>query len=194
MRRSVFNKLTGEGSLTLSELSALSQIMGAAAVVLSLLYLSRQVRQNTHAVRSANATTLQIEFRGLARTLYANSDTAAILLNGMAGKPSSSPGEQLATHAWFFDIFKMAELGHYHYRNGDLDPDLWQASLRFYRTWFDSPGMRAYWEVRRSIFVPEFRQLVDEVLASPLETLRPDQLVEKRHATNPEATVASHGQ
>ena len=81
--------------MTLSDLSLLSQIIGSAAVVLSLLYLSRQIRQNTHAVRSANATTLQLEFRSLARTLYTNPETASILLTGMAGKPSSNPGEQL---------------------------------------------------------------------------------------------------
>ena len=168
--------------MTLSDLSALSQIIGAIAVVVSILYLSRQIRQNTHAVRSANATTLQVEFRGLARTLYTNPETAAILLNGMAGTPNSKPGEQLAAHAWFFDIFKMAELGYFHYRNGDLDPDLWHASLKFYRTWFDSPGMRAYWAVRKSVFIPDFQQVVDQALAAPMDMIRPDQLVEKRQA------------
>jgi hypothetical protein len=168
--------------VTLSDLSTLSQIIGAIAVVVSLLYLSRQVRQNTHAVRSANATTLQVEFRGLARTLYSNPETSAILLNGMAGKASASPSEQLAAHAWFFDIFKMAELAFFHYRNGDLDPELWHASLRFYRTWFDSPGMRAYWAVRKSVFIPDFQQVVDQALAAPLDIARPDQLVEQRQA------------
>jgi hypothetical protein len=164
--------------MTLSDLSALSQIIGAA-VVFSLLYLSRQIRQNTHAVRSANATTLQTEFRGLARTLYMNNDTAAIVLNGLNGKPAESPADQLGAHAWFFDILKMAELGYFHYRNGDLDPELWDASLRFYRTWFDSPGMRAYWSARRSVFVPDFQEAMDGWLAAPMEIVRPDQLVEK---------------
>ena len=168
--------------MTLSDLNSLSQIIGALAVVVSLLYVSRQIRQNTHAVRSANATTLQVEFRGLARTLYSNPETSAILLNGMAGKPNSSPGEQLAAHAWFFDIFKMAELGYFHYRNGDLDPDLWHASLRFYLTWFDSPGMRAYWAVRKSVFIPDFQQLIDQALARPMDVIRPDQLVVHRQA------------
>ena len=168
--------------MTLSDLSTLSQIIGAVAVVISLLYVSRQIRQNTHAVRSANATTLQVEFRGLARTLYSDPETSAILLNAMAGKASASSGAHLAAHAWFFDIFKMAELGYFHYRNGDLDAELWDASWRFYRTWFDSPGMRAYWEVRKSVFIPGFQLLVDQALATPMDLVRPDQLVEQRQA------------
>lgn len=166
--------------MSLSDLSSLSQVVGALAVIFSLLYLSRQIRQNTHAIRSANATTLQTEFRGLARTLYTNPETGSIVLAGMAAKPGLSPGEQLAAHAWFFDILKMAELGYFHYRNGDLDPDLWNASLRFYRTWFDSPGMRAYWQVRRPVFVPDFQRAMDEWLAASPEFERPDQLVDRR--------------
>jgi hypothetical protein len=110
----------------------------------------------------------------------------------MAWPASRAPvrGTQLAAHAWFFDIFKMAELGYFHYRNGDLDPDLWHASLRFYRTWFDSPGMRSYWEVRKSVFVPDFQQLVDEALASPMDLIRPDELVEQRR-TGTATTAAS---
>lgn len=168
--------------MTLADLSSLSQVIGAVAVVLSLLYLSRQIRQNTHAVRMANATTLQTEFRGLARTLYSNPDTATIVLDGMAGRPGLSPGEQLAAHAWFFDILKMAELGYFHFRKGDLDPELWDASLRFYRTWFDSPGVRAYWAVRRSVFIPDFQRAMDQWLTTPMDLVRPDQLVERRRA------------
>ncbi|MDP2857143.1 MAG: hypothetical protein Q8P50_04100 [Bacillota bacterium] len=165
--------------MTLSQISDLSQLVGALAVVFSLLYLSRQIRQNTHAVRMANATTLQTEFRGLARTLYADTNTAAIVLAGMKGEPVGSPAGQLAAHAWFFDLLKMAELGHYHFRNGDLDPQLWDASLRFYRSWFDSPGVRAYWEVRRSVFMPEFQQAMDEWLRMDMDLVRPDHLAER---------------
>jgi hypothetical protein len=127
----------------------------------------------------ANAATLQTEFRGLARTLYTDRKTADIVLRALSGAPADTPADQLAAHAWFFDILKMAELGYFHYRSGDLDPEFWEASLRFYRTWFDPPGMRNYWAVRRSVFVPSFQTAMDGWLATPMEIIRPDQLVEK---------------
>ena len=168
--------------MTLSDLGTLSQIIGALAVVFSLPYLARQIRQNTRAIRMANATTLQTEFRGLARTLYSDREVAALVVHGMSGKPAASPGDQLSVNAWFFDILKMAELGHYHYRHGDLDPALWEASLTFYRSWFDSPGMRAYWAQRRAVFMPEFRVAMDEWLGSEPAIVRPDQLADQMAA------------
>lgn len=176
--------------MDLSLVSTLSEVTAAFAVVLSLLYLGRQVRQNTRALRSANATALQTEFRGLARTLYSRRETAEAVLNGMSGAPARSPADQLGAHAWFFDLLKMAELGHFHYRNGDLDTELWDASLRFYRTWFDSPGMRAYWAVRRSVFVPEFQRAMDGWLGGGMDLIRPDQLVKRAAATPTSADQA----
>ena len=140
-----------------SDLAAISQVIGAVAVVISLLYLSRQIRQNTRAVQMANATTVQNNFQGLARSLYSNQYTVSAVLKGMKADEPQSPADQLAAYAWFFDMMKTAELAHFHFRHGDLDPALWQASLAFYRAYFDTPGMRG-WRARRSAFVPDSRR------------------------------------
>jgi hypothetical protein len=41
--------------MSLNDLANLGQIIGAIAVVISLIYLALQIRQNTNAVRSATA-------------------------------------------------------------------------------------------------------------------------------------------
>ena len=53
--------------MTWTELGALGEVLGAIAVVVSLVYLSRQVRQNTQAVRTANAANVQANVPQLAR-------------------------------------------------------------------------------------------------------------------------------
>ena len=47
-------------------LSNFAQVVGAIAVVATLVYLSAQVKQNTEAIQCANATTVQINFQNLA--------------------------------------------------------------------------------------------------------------------------------
>ena len=44
-------------------LSNFAQVVGAIAVVATLVYLSAQVKQNTEAIQCANATTVQINFQ-----------------------------------------------------------------------------------------------------------------------------------
>jgi hypothetical protein len=41
--------------MTWSDIGVLAELLGAIGVIASLIYLSRQVRQNTRAVRMANA-------------------------------------------------------------------------------------------------------------------------------------------
>jgi len=48
--------------MNLNDLANLGQIIGAVAVVVSLLYVAVQIRQNTNAVRSATAQTVHEHF------------------------------------------------------------------------------------------------------------------------------------
>ena len=61
-----------------SAVGALAELVGAAAVVASLVYLSREVGQNTHAVRTANAVTAQANFRHLARLFYTDDPLSSV--------------------------------------------------------------------------------------------------------------------
>ena len=145
---------------------AIGELLGALAVVVSLVYLSRQVRQNTDAVRTANAAAVQGNFQRLARVFYTDRELGALALKCMSGDSLQRPEDRLAAWAYFFDLLKTAELAHRQYLRGDLDADLWEASLAFYRAYFETPGFRAYWEDRKSAFVPEFRAAMESWLGS----------------------------
>jgi hypothetical protein len=153
-------------SLSWSAFGAIGQLLGAAAVVVSLFYLSRQVRQYTAAVRTANAAAVQSNFQKLARVFYTDRQLGALVLRTMSGKLPENPEDRLAVWAYFFDMLKTAELAHRHYLRGDLEADLWEASLAFYRAYFDTPGFRMYWRERQGAFVPQFREAMTSWLGS----------------------------
>jgi hypothetical protein len=50
--------------MTLNDLANLGQIIGAIAVVISLIYVAFQIRQNTAAIRSATAQTVHEQVAG----------------------------------------------------------------------------------------------------------------------------------
>ena len=163
--------------MTLTEFGAVGEVVGAIGVIISLIYLSRQVRQNTQAVRTGNATSVQGNFQQLARVLYTDRGTGALMLRAMSGDADLSSEEQYAAYAYFFDFLKTAELAHYQFLRGELDGPLWEASLVFYKAYFDTPGFRAYWQRRQSAFVPEFREAMRGWLAERSGLERPDQMV-----------------
>ena len=71
--------------MTWSDIGVLAELLGAIGVIASLIYLSRQVRQNTRAVRMANAAAGQNNFQQLARFLYEDREGCALILRAMQG-------------------------------------------------------------------------------------------------------------
>lgn len=157
--------------------SAIGELIGAVAVVISLVYLSRQVHQNTTAVRTGNAVSVQGNFQQLARMFYTDREMGALVLRYMAGEMDVPPADRIAVYAYFFDFLKTAELAYYQFLNGDLDAPLWEASYQFYLAYFTTPGFRAYWAERRAAFIPSFQDAMDGWLKDESRIKRPDVIV-----------------
>jgi hypothetical protein len=48
--------------MTLNDLANIEQVIGAMAVVISLIYVALQIRQNTNAIRAATAQSVHEHF------------------------------------------------------------------------------------------------------------------------------------
>ena len=159
--------------MSLADLGGLAEILGAIGVIISLLYLSRQVSQNTDALRSGDATTVQGNFQQLARLFYTDREMGAVLLKAMAGDELEDPADRQAVFAYYFDMLKTAEISHLQYLKGELDAELWEASARLYRAYFSTAGYRSYWEERQAAFTPIFRRTMSEWLEEPEPIKKP---------------------
>ena len=148
-----------------SAIGAVGELVGALAVVLSLVYLSRQVRQNTRALRTANAATVKQNFQSIARAFITDRGASDIVIRAL-NRDELSPAEKLSAYAWFFDLLKSGELAYSQYIAGDLDKPVWDASLQFFLAYWTTPGMREYWQDRHPAFTPEFREAMDGWLAA----------------------------
>ena len=142
-------------------LSNFAQVVGAIAVVATLVYLSAQVKQNTEAIQCTNATTVQINFQNLARDLSTDRGLSEVIVRAIKGKEDLTHAEKLASYAWFFGMLKAGELAYTLFLRGGLDADYWHGSLAFYRAYWTTPGFSKYWVDRRQAFTPDFREAVD---------------------------------
>jgi hypothetical protein len=65
-------------------------VIGAIAVVISLIYLALQIRQNTNAVRSATAQTVHEHFSNWYNLVAADAELSRIAANGLRDYASLS--------------------------------------------------------------------------------------------------------
>src|SRR5215472_9547189 len=70
--------------MNLNDLANIGQVIGAIAVVVSLIYVALQIRQNTNAVRSATAQTVHEHFAKWYHLVAADDELAQIVARDCA--------------------------------------------------------------------------------------------------------------
>jgi hypothetical protein len=158
---------------------AVGEILGAAAVIISLVYVGHQVKHNTSAIRSAAANDASVSMQAWYLQMGGNRQAGDMWFNAM-----TSP-EPLPTNDEFQFLMMMhaALLGMQNSfllsREGTIDPEFREAITMAIVAVKDLPGMDRYWRQRREFFHSGFAEYVDGLLQrSAIETLdmykRPD--------------------
>ena len=141
-------------------IGTIAEIVGAAAVVISLLYVAIQIRQNTRQIRVATHEGTTRDFRQFTREVL-TAGLTDVFVRGLEDPESLDDSQKLDFAFMMYDLFKAFENVHYHYLHGSLGEDAWQGWRRFIEQYATAPGAQHYWEVRQDIFPLDFREFID---------------------------------
>ncbi len=147
--------------------AALGEISGAVAVVVSLLYLARQISQNTRAMRrSASHESVQGMLNWFSHAL-ADPDLTRIWTRGIERLEDLTEDELARFALLQFNLLKVAEDVHFQHREGAMDPGLWEGWSQLFEQYLGAPGSMTYWSRRRQLFSPPFQAYMDGLEADP---------------------------
>lgn len=158
--------------LKLSEWANLAEILGAVAVIVSLIYVGYQVNVNTSAIRSAAANDASVAMQTWYLEMGSNRQSSDMWFNAM-----TSP-EPLATHDEFQFMMMMHAVllgmqnSYLLSREGTIDIEFREGITIAIVAVKDLPGMRRFWRQRKGFFHSGFAEYVDGLLArEAIETL-----------------------
>jgi hypothetical protein len=138
--------------------AAAGQVIGAGGIIATLIYLARQIKQNTKAMRMSVAHSTAMDARDWNKPLLADADLALVFQD-----PSSLSKKEAARFMELcFSLLRMFENAHYQFQNGTLDAEIWDGYRRLYIAYAKAPGFQAYWKERRQTFRPEFQAFIDD--------------------------------
>ncbi|MCW8926337.1 MAG: hypothetical protein OQJ84_08780 [Xanthomonadales bacterium] len=160
-------------------IGATGELIGAFAVVVSLIYVGVQVRHSAGAVRSAASNDASVAMQNWYLEIGSNRQASDIWFNAM-----TSP-EPLSTHDEFQFMMSMhscllgMQNSYLLSQEGTLDAEFREAITTAIVAVKDLPGMSRYWRQRRDFFHTGFAEYIDGLLArDAIETLdmykRPD--------------------
>ena len=136
--------------------SAISQIIGAIGVVISLAYLAIQVRDNTRVMMAQSAREAVAAMREFNQSMIDDAEIARIFRIGAENLANLNEDERGRFGHILFNFFKTAEELHYQYLQGTLDPEVWKSWKGIVSLYSTSPGFSEYWSMRRMFFTPAF--------------------------------------
>lgn len=146
-------------------LSAIGEILGSAAVLVTLVYLTVQTRQNTASVQ---ANTRQAILDSDQQFLIKIIENPEIYLSRY--KPELSEQDKVRLGAYLVMFIRMRENNWLQYRNGVLDQVTWDSYRSSIARVMSDSRSRSWWQNYRQPFNSEFIAMVDELLASaPVE-------------------------
>ena len=155
--------------MTLTDLASLGSFISGVAVLISLIYLSLQIRQNTLAHR---ATAHQNRSSFLKDHLHMIADPAItpIFVRGLAGDNQLTDVEVTQ----FLVVMRNWSIGMsdvvWAHDHGVLDDETYQASVNAIKGLFLRPGARAFWQTYKPTSTSSFARVVEAALAATSAT------------------------
>jgi hypothetical protein len=139
-------------------LGAVGEIIGAAAVVVSLLYLAGQVRYNSSQIRHAAAQAVLDKLNGLIGQLAFSVGAGDVWTRGLSGLDALTDDEEMVRFSSMMLQAFWAYEEVYHYRQAGLLEDwAWIHAKAPIEHFMRTPGFQQWWRIRADWFGEEFR-------------------------------------
>ena len=151
--------------MTLDDLASLSEILGAVAVVVTLIYLSYQVRQNTRAVRTDAYHKATQQLWETANVIAQDSELTSIVYKGTTELDEVADEErfrfQLVGASFLFGTEFLLRL----YESGQIEREEWENVFDNNLIWLRQPGIRQLMGTRPGRVSKRLMSLVDQAVA-----------------------------
>ena len=135
---------------------AIGEIIGAVAVVVTLIYLAAQIRQNTKHLASTSLQALADRAENRVLLFASNPEFAAMYAKFQADPQSLSASEAVQLYGWIGAWLTDLEDTYRQFKLGTVEASTMQVRLRFFQSLCEAPIVREIWEESREFCEPEF--------------------------------------
>jgi len=149
--------------VSISDLGSLGEFVASFGVLITLIFLTFQMRQNTKAVRASIASDMTSHWLSNSNVMASSSDLFQIMAR--ANETGSMEAEGAGRYYfWVVNVLKIVEFAHYQRNEGTLDEQLWETNVAGLRSLMDGTIFEEIWTSQRNLYTADFRGFVDALL------------------------------
>jgi hypothetical protein len=141
--------------------SAIANVLAAISVVVTVVYLAIQIRQNTRATHSQTYQLATSNLAEMAGIIGSDKQLARIFRIGMIN-PGQLDEDELTQFGYLgISLFRRFENVFFQYQSGMIGEDFWTGHRDNILWFFHRPGMQVWWKDRKFAFSRRFREFLD---------------------------------
>lgn len=145
---------------------AVGEIVGAFAVIASLVFLALQIRAQNRETRLAAMHEISESFReSLSQSCVP--EIADILVRSGLDYESLLDSEKLVVTAFFQRVLRVWEEAYHQHEQDRLSDNIWDTMVKQYSALMSSSTAARVWNSRKHYFDPDFVQYVDSIERTP---------------------------
>ena len=146
------------------EIGAIGEVIGAVAVVVSVIYLALQIRSQTAESRLAATRDLASKRADALKQLVGDEALVRIWLKAIRDYESLQGTERMQASLIFNLIMRNAEQEFIHKGTGHADDPYLESVDRVLSVNVASPGLQQWWSTTGNLFNNAFRKHVDQLI------------------------------
>ena len=147
--------------MTIQDWGAIGELVGGAAVVVTLIYLAFQIRQNTRAIRLSTSHAVAEDVRNMFALMAEQTELTEAIHKG-SSDPASISGAEKMRYWGFNGYFTLAfENAYVQLTEDALDPRHWSGMKRMMIDYTSVPGFTDYWPSRKHWYSEDFQHFMD---------------------------------
>ncbi len=152
--------------MTLQDFANLGEAIGGIAVLITLIFLTFQIRQNTKTVLTSTRQAIHDASRSDNELILVHPHLERIYRIGRRDPTALTNEERPLFRHLMGTLFLNHEMMYLHHQHGVIDEDLWRRRQRSLQLVVSQPGVRQWWagENVRGNYDSGFQELVESLL------------------------------
>ena len=146
--------------MDINALAAWGEFLGGIAVVVSLVYLAGEVRQNSRLMQISTTVSFGASDIELGKLPIEDPEVWRILEDGYEGSEAFSRAEDIRFRAFLDLLMRVFQRNYFLAQDGAMKPAIWKADVRGNLWILRQPGPRAWWSASSHSFSDEFVEFV----------------------------------
>jgi hypothetical protein len=144
-------------------IGAISELIGAAAVVATLLYLVKQIKQNTESTDAVGLQTWQSNSSAHWLSMAENPELARAVTTSIYDSRDLSDDNWIQAGCWWLNNFRQYQTTFIMHERGVVDDELFVVEMRMAARNLKAPGIRQWWDVGgKNQMIPRFVKCLEE--------------------------------